>query len=145
MDTAVQVAVITAAASVILAVISSALTKRAERRDALQQRKLEHYRELLSAISDLAIDGVDKEEANIRFARAANTIALVAPQEVLAALMDFHEEVRVSNPQRSLEGHDKKLKQLLLQLRSSLELPFVDVPEMFRFHLIGSRQPNELG
>ena len=139
MDASVQVAIISASASVIVVAVSFGLTKRAERRDSLQQRKLEHYRELLCSISDLAVDGTDKDQANQRFARATNTIALVAPQAVIDALMSFHDEVKFSNPNRSAEGHDRKLKQLLLAIRESLELPFEDDPATFDFHLIGSR------
>ena len=139
MNSTVIVAIIGAAASVIVASLSFWLTKRAERRDALQQRKLEHYRELLLAISDLAVDGTNKEQANQRFARAANTIVLVAHPRVINALMAFHDEVKFSNPNRTAEGHDRKLKDLLLAIRASLELPFVDDPDTFDFHLIGSR------
>lgn len=143
MEAVVQVAIISAAASVVVAMITSALTKRAERRDELHRNEIEHYRELLSSISELAIDGTDKDKANVRFAHAANTIALVAPQAVINALMDFHEEVRFSNPERSLKGHDAKLRRLLLEIRKSLKLPFSDVPESFHFHLIGSSHPRE--
>lgn len=121
--------------------MSFVLTKIAERRDVLQQRKLSHYQELLSAISDLAIDDVDKDQANLNFSRAVNTIALVAPQEVISALMEFHSEIKHSNPNRSLEAHDQKLRTLLLKMRKSLELPFKDDPKTFNFHLIGSKPP----
>lgn len=131
-------AIITAAG----AVITLYLTKRAERLDALHRREFEHYSELLESISELAIDGIDKKEANIRFAQAANTIALVAPQPVISALMEFHEEVRVSNKARSLKGHDEKLRALLLEIRKSLGLSSTDIPETFRFHLIGSSASN---
>jgi len=137
MDPAITVAFIAGAVSIFVAALSFWLTKRAERRDALQQRKLEHYRELLLAISDLAVDGVDKEEANRRFACAANIIVLVAPPKVINALMAFHDEVKFSKPNRSPAGHDKKLKELLVAIRWSLQLPFEDEP--FEFHLIGSR------
>jgi len=139
MDPSIQVAIISAAASVVVAALSFVIAKRAERRDALQSRKLEHYRELLGAISDLAVDGTDKDDANHRFARAANTIALVAPQKVITALMAFHDEVKHTNPNPSAEGHDARLKELLLSVRESLELPFSDDPKTFAFHLIGSK------
>jgi hypothetical protein len=139
MDTSVQVAVISAAASVSVAAISYVLTVRQKRSDDLRRRKLHHYRELLCAISDLAVDDVDKMEANKRFARAANTIALVAPQQVIRSLMDFHEEVRFSNPSRTQARHDELLVALLLAIRASLELPLRDDPTAFRFHLIGAR------
>jgi len=139
METTVQVALITASATIIVAVITFYLNKRADRRDSIQQRKLKHYQELLDAISDLAIDDTDKNEANIRFARAVNTIALVAPKRVIDALMAFHDEVKFSNKNKTIEGHDKKLIDLLLAIRWSLMLPFKDDPKTFNFHLVGSK------
>lgn len=143
MNPAIFVAIITASASIVAAAMSFILTKRAERKDILQQRKLNHYQELLSAISDLAIDDIDKGEANIKFARSVNTIALVAPLEVINALMDFHVETRISNPNRTLRGHDERLKELLLAMRKSLELPFKDNPANFNFHLVGAKSSNK--
>lgn len=138
METSIIVAVISAAASIIVAALSFALNKRAERKAALQQRRVAHYQELLNALSDLAVDGTDKDKVNQRFANAANTIALVAPQHVIATLMRFHDEVKFSNPNKSQEGHDRALKELLLAIRESLELPYKDDPKTFDFHLIGS-------
>lgn len=131
--------IIVAAASIIVAAATFVLTKRAQRKDLLQQRKLVHYQDLLSAISDLAVDDTDKTEANLKFAKALNTIALVAPQSVITALMDFHDEAKLSDPNKSPDGHDRKLQILLLEIRKSLELPFKDKPDSFNFHLIGSR------
>jgi len=138
METSVIVAIISASASIVVAALSFALNKRAERKAALQERKLAHYQELLNALSDLAVDGINKEEANQRFAQAVNTIALVAPQHVIKALMQFHDEVKFSNPNQSHEGHDRALKTLLLAIRKSSDLPFRDDPSTFDFHLIGS-------
>jgi hypothetical protein len=143
MNPTISVAIITASTSIIVAAITFILTKRAERKDVLQQRKLAHYQELLSAISDLAIDDVDKEKANLKFARSVNTIALVAPQDVISALMTFHDEIKFSNHNRTLEKHDRLLKELLLAMRKSLELPFHDNPSSFDFHLIGTKPMKE--
>lgn len=139
METSIIVAIISASASIVVAALSFALNKRAERKDALQERKLAHYQELLNALSDLAVDGINKEEANQRFAQAVNTIALVAPQPVIHSLMQFHDEVKFSNPNQSQEGHDRALKALVLAIRKSSDLPFRDDPSTFDFHLIGSR------
>jgi hypothetical protein len=138
METSIIVAIISASASIIVAALSFALNKRAERKFVLQQRRVAHYRELLNALSDLAVDGTDKEKANQRFANAANTITLVAPQYLIESLMRFHDEVKFSNPNKSQEGHDRALKELLLALRKSLELPYRDNPQTFDYHLIGS-------
>jgi uncharacterized protein YigA (DUF484 family) len=144
METALQVAIVSAALSIIGASLTFYLTKRAERRDRLQQRKLEHYSQLLGAISDLASDGADQVEANERFNRAVNTIVLVAPQEVVDAVMAFHDEIKFSNPNRTLDGHDRRLNELVLAIRKSLELPFPDNAKTFRFHLVG-RKPSGIG
>jgi hypothetical protein len=143
METALQVAIVSAALSIIGASLTFYLTKRAERRDRHQQRKLEHYSQLLGAISDLASDGVDQIEANEHFNRAVNTIVLVAPQNVVAALMAFHDEIKISNPHRTLDGHDKRLNELVLAIRKSLELPYSDDPKTFKFHLVGRKPSNK--
>jgi len=72
METSITVAIISASASIVVAALSFVLSKRAERKALLQQRKLAHYQELLDALSDLAVDGTDK--ANQRFANAVNTM-----------------------------------------------------------------------
>ena len=113
MNTSIIVAIISACTSIVIAALSFAWNKRAERKTLLQARKIAHYQELLNSISDLAVDGINKEEANQRFANAANTIALVAPQYVINALMNFHDEVKFSNPNKSQEGHDKSYGQCL--------------------------------
>jgi len=56
METSIIVAIISASASIIVAALSFALNKRAERKAALQQRKVAHYQELLNSLSDLAVD-----------------------------------------------------------------------------------------
>ncbi len=69
---------------------------------------------------------------------AANTIALVAPQDVINALMAFHDEVKFSNPNPSNERHDELLKALLLTVRRDIGLTKGDDADHFKFHLIGS-------
>lgn len=94
------------------------------------------------AISDLASDCADQKDANLRFERAVNTIVLVAPQPVVRALMEFHNEIRISNEARTQQGHDRNLNALVLALRESLELPFKDDSTTFQFHLVG-RKPQQ--
>lgn len=142
MSTEVVVAIVTASASVVVAALTYAFTVRQARLDALRQRKVERYGALLSAISDLAIHGFN-DSTGERFATAANTLVLVAPQPVVTALMRFHHETRNSNPNKSLERHDQLLRDLVLELRRSLDLPFRDHPETFDFHLIAIRPLDE--
>ena len=138
MDSSILVAIITVSGSIIVAAITFYLAKKHQLDVEWQHEKLNHYKVLLSALSDLAIDGIDKDEANKRFALAANTIALVAPQYVISALMNFHDGVKYSNPDKSIESHDKLLKELLLAIRRDIGLSAKDDKDSFNFHLIGS-------
>ncbi|MCE5272552.1 hypothetical protein LLH00_14830 [bacterium] len=74
----------------------------------------------------------------MRFALAANTIVLAAPQYVISALMAFHDETKFSNTNRSQVNHDNLLKELVLAVRKDLGLAVEDDANSFSFHLIGS-------
>lgn len=143
MDAGVKVAIISAAAAVISAsfgiivvAVTHFLNVRQKRMDELRQRKLEHYKELLSAISNTAIHGLN-EETGARYSSAINTIALTAPQSVIKALLEYHDEIKVTNPNRSIQRHNQLLTKLVLEIRRSLELPFQDDPETFEYRLAG--------
>lgn len=129
---------ITVSGSILVAAVTFYLTKRHQLKVEWKHEKLNHYKVLLSVLSDLAVDGTDKEEANKRFALAANTISLVAPQYVITALMNFHDEVKFSNKNKSIERHDQLLKELLLAIRKDIGLSVKDDIKSFNFHLIGS-------
>jgi hypothetical protein len=121
------------------AALSFYLTKYYERKMEWQREKINHYKVLVSAISDLASCGTD-DEANKKFFLASNTIALVAPQNVIKALMILFDETKLSNPIHcSQERHDKLLKELLLAIRKDIGLSSKDDPNTFYFHLIGSK------
>jgi hypothetical protein len=135
MDTSIIVALIT----IFGGVIAFILTKRHEIKSEWKKEKLNHYKVLLSSLSDLAVDGMDKNKANEKFALAVNTIALVAPQSVVNVLMEFHDYVKFSNKDKTAEGHDKLLVKLLLEIRKDIGLSKKDNPETFNFHLIGSK------
>ncbi len=129
--------------TIIVTAMSFYFPKKAQIDSDQRQRKVEHYKELLSAISDLAVDGMDKRRANERLSLAYNTIALVGAQDVVTALMAFHDEVKFSNPDRTPEGHDRLLKDLILAIRRDLKVSPKDDPRTFAFHLIGSAPPGE--
>ncbi len=137
MDTSVFVAVITASGSILAGSLTFYLTKRHQWKVEWQHEKLNHYKVLLSSLSDLAVGGTDREESHQRFALASNTIALVAPQYVITALMDLHDEVKYSNPNKSPERSDELLKKLLLAIRKDIGLSKKDRENQFVFHLIG--------
>jgi hypothetical protein len=138
MKEAIWVAIISVSGSILVAALTFYFTKRHELSIAWRKDKLNHYKVLFSALSDLAVDGTDKNEANMRFALAVNTIALAAPQSVIETLMAFHNEVKFSNPNKSPENHDKLLIALLLAVRKDIGLAKGDDASSFNFHLIGT-------
>lgn len=137
MDTSIVVSVITVSGSVLIAALTFYLTKRHERDAQWQNQKLNHYKVLLSSISALTEEGPHRYEADRNFALAANTIALAASQPVILALMAFHDEIKVSNPDKSLARHDELLRTLLLEICKDIGLSGDDDPTTFQFHLIG--------
>ena len=136
MNVQITVALISASTVILVAAITFFLTKSKERGVQLQQRKQAQYQELLSAISDLADDSVPLEQARRRFAAAVNTIVLVAPQRVIDAVMAYYRELAGEAIDRQRRG--ELLKTLVLEIRKSLELPFVDDPNTFDFELVGA-------
>jgi hypothetical protein len=141
MNDAIVVAIISASGGLLVASVTYYLTKRHELSMQWRKEKLNHYKVLFSSFSDLAVDGTDKTEANLRLSLAVNTIALVAPQYVVNALMAFHDEVKFSNENRLPERHDQLFKELLLAVRKDIGLSKGD-DDNFNFHLIGSAPTN---
>ncbi len=137
METSVAIAVISAASSVIAAALSYFFSRKRELESEWRDQKLTHYKELLGALSDAAIHGINHDKAQERFANAFNTISLVAPQTVIDALLAFHDEIRNSNPNPSMEKHDKLLADLVLSIRNDIGVSPRDEPTTFRFRLIG--------
>jgi hypothetical protein len=137
-DATIIVAVVGASASIIAAALTFYLTKRHELAVQVRKEKLNHYRVLLASLSDLAVDGTNKTDANRKFALAANTIGLAAPQYVIGALMAFHDEVKYTNRCKSDERYDKLLNELLLAIRKDIGLAKGDNAGTFKFHLIGA-------
>lgn len=134
MDTPIFVAIISAAASIAIAAGTFFLTKRKEREAEWRKQKLEHYREFLDALSGTV--GTDSTpDAQRRWARATNTIGLVASQQVLHALRYFQDAIARSNPNPSQEAHDRALNALMLAIRADLDISPADDPETFAFRL----------
>ena len=144
MDSAILVAIITVCGTILAASLTFYFTKRHQLEVEWRHEKLNHYKVLLSAISDLAVSGTNKEEAHKRFALAVNTLCLCATQSVITALMKFHDAVATFGVNLSIEKHDQLLKELLLAIRRDIGLSDKDNAVTFNFHLIGSH-PKELG
>ena len=139
MDNTIIGIIISVVGSIVVASLTFYLTKRHELNVKWQKEKLESYKFLLTAISDLAVDGTDKEDANMRFSFSANTLVLSASPEVIKALMEFHKIVI------SEEGakHEKEyLITLVRAIRKDIGLAKGGDSQIDSFHLIGSKPKN---
>jgi hypothetical protein len=119
MEVAILVAIISAAASIFGAALTFYFSRKKEREADWRKIKLEHYRDFMSALSSIV--GSDATpEGHRHFAKACNTVQLVASKQVIMALHNFRDEIAGSNPKRSLERHDELLSKLMQEIRTDL-------------------------
>ncbi|MCE5322990.1 hypothetical protein LLG46_06710 [bacterium] len=106
-----------------------------------RKRKLEHYNELLSAISDVAIDN-NSRDAHLRMAQAFNTVGLAAPQYVIDAFLAFWDGISNSKGHILKEEHDLLLSQFIRAIRRDIGILPIDEPKTFAFRLLGGPPPS---
>lgn len=134
MKTEIVVAIIAASASIFGAAVTFYLTKQKDREAEWRKQKLEHYKELLLAMSGIV--GTDATpEGQLRFAKACNTVVLVASQQVVQSLLNYQDEISVSNAHKSLERERQFLNKLLLEVRKDIGISPADDPSTFSFAL----------
>lgn len=137
LDSGILIATIGVVGSAATAAISYTLTKRLEFQAHRRELKINHYKVLLAAISDLAVDSTDAD-AHRRFALAVNTIALVAPQRVVASVLAFHDGTRASSSDQNIACHDQLLTRLMLDIRTDLKIRPKDHGASFEYRLVGA-------
>ena len=136
----IYIALITVTGSIVVASASFFLNENAKRKRELQQKKFEHYDLLFKSISALVTQKISKKEADEQFSQAVNTIALVASQEVITSIINFHDYIGPSNTDsKSDKQHDELLVRLVLAVRKDIGISKKDNDESFVFHLFGSR------
>jgi hypothetical protein len=81
--------------------------------------KFDRYQEFILALSGM-IQGRATPESQRRYADAVNSLSLIAPPKILAALRDFQNEISYINNQRSDERHDAFLDALLRRMREEI-------------------------
>jgi hypothetical protein len=127
MEAGIVVAMIAAAASLIGAALSFFFALRKEREADWRKVKFDHYREFMTALSSIV--GSDANpEGHRQFARACNTVQLVASKRVIQALHDFRDEIAESNPRRLAKKHDELLSRLIREIRADLGLSHTSNP-----------------
>ncbi len=136
---------ITIVGSIVIAGLTYWFTKQREREAELRKEQLEHYKAFVVSLSgsDWVEGTADGQRA---FALACNNLMLVAPQSVIEALRAFQQEIRVSNPNKDSERHDKLLSKLFFEIRKDLRVQPADNSETFRVGLwasgVGPKEPD---
>lgn len=97
MNSTTLIAVVPVAGSILTAALSYFFAKRQQLGAQWRDSKLNHYKVLLAAISDLAVDNADQDAHN-RFALAVNTIALVAHNAWLTRCLTSTTELGIPAP-----------------------------------------------
>jgi hypothetical protein len=137
---ALIVAAITAGASataaILAVVITAVLTRQREHEADWRKLKLGQYQEFI-----LALSGVVREratpEAHRRYADAVNSMNLVAPATVLAALKAFQRELSYINSNRSDHRHDQLLEVLIRAMRHDVHPKGLADDHGLPFRLLG--------
>jgi hypothetical protein len=85
----------------------------------------------LIVLSSFPEPALSTAEGQLAFSVACNNLNLVAPQKVLEALQLFQNEIKISNPDRIRENHDRLLSKLFLAMREDLNIRPPDEPNSF--------------
>jgi dsDNA-specific endonuclease/ATPase MutS2 len=137
MSAEVITALITACGGILLTGATYWFTKQKEREADWRKEKLEHYKEFVASLSGV-ISGETTTEGHRVFARACNKLNLVAPQPVIEALREFQQEIKISNPDKSQDRHDKLMSHLFYQIRKDLDISPTDDIKTFQVGLWAS-------
>jgi len=130
---AIYVALISGSVSIFVAALTYLFTKFREREADWRQQKLEHYKELLEAVSGI-VENDATPDAQRRYAKATNVIGLVASQEVIVAMERLRKASRRYEGW-TMEEHDDALSKLLLAIRKDLNIRPEDDPATFKYKL----------
>ncbi|MGH7951769.1 MAG: hypothetical protein ACREFE_07600 [Limisphaerales bacterium] len=129
--------IISVVGALLVAAVTYWFSKRAEREAEWRKEKLKHYMAFVESLSRILKDEVTPE-GQIAFAKACNDILLFAPQYVIEALMNFQDEIKVSNKKPSLERHDELLSKLFLVIRRDIGIKPNDDETTFKVRLWAS-------
>jgi len=131
MNPAIAAAILGLIGSLGAALVTYLFTKKREREAEWRKEKLAYYMTFIESMSG-TIEGDASPEGHRAFSKATNNLLLFAPQSVVEAVNAFRDEVRISNPTRTQEQHDKLLAMLLLQIRRDIGVSPPDNAATFR-------------
>jgi hypothetical protein len=126
---------ISAVTALLVAVVTSVLSRRRESEADWRKLRFEQYQEFVRALSGV-VRGRATEEAQRRYADAANALSLVAPIDVIVKLQKFQKEISYLNDQRSDRRHDELLSDLLRAMRSDISPKLAQGASAYTFVLL---------
>lgn len=111
--------------------------KEAERESEWRKEKLKLYLNFVNALSGIT-DSEISDEGEINFAKSCNDLHALAPVNVLNALHEYQDQIRISNPNPSIALKQKALNSLLFEMRKDLKIKPPDKVEEFSMQLWSS-------
>ncbi|KAB0670375.1 hypothetical protein F6V30_09485 [Oryzomonas sagensis] len=136
MDAATLTAVISAGTAITVVALTNYFAKSREHEADWRRLKLELYREYIFALSGM-VEGRNSLAAQERHSDAVNGLKLVAPPAVMRSLNAFIEYNSYSNPNKSLEHHDRLINDLIKTMRADLRPKFQRGDAELTFYLMG--------
>lgn len=130
MDTPVVVAIIAAATGLFASALTFLLTERKEREAEWRKTRVEQYKELISAMSEVAAPS-PTDTANRRLALASNYVGLYASPDVLRHLTNLLDAVQAGR----MQHHDEMLTALMHAIRTDHGVPGASSKSDIRFKL----------
>jgi len=123
--------------SAIVALWTFNKTKEKEREAEWRKEKLKLYLNFVEALSGIT-DSEISDEGEMNFAKSCNDLHALAPHAVLKALHKYQEQIRVSNPNPSVELKQTTLNKLIYEMRKDLKIKPSDNESQFEMILWSS-------
>ena len=108
--------------------------KDSERESEWRKEKLKLYLSFVEALSGITGSEIS-DEGEIKFAKSCNDLHALSPARVLMALHEYQNQIRVSNPNPSIELKQKALDALLYEMRKDLKIKPSDKMHEFSMQL----------
>lgn len=107
--------------SILIGIWTFHKTKEAERESEWRKEKLKLYLKFVEALSGLT-DCEITDQGRISFAKACNDLHALSPQNVIQALHEYQEQIRITNQSSTVESKQEALNKLIFEMRRDLKI-----------------------
>ncbi|MFH0776538.1 MAG: hypothetical protein V1936_02920 [Patescibacteria group bacterium] len=126
-----QIAPVLLSGGVILAFIQHFLDKSREREAEWRKEKLKFYINFVQSLSGITdIKAEENPNNHIAWARSCNNLYLFAPKEVMKALQELQEQIKVTQKNRSVDEQTKKINRLFKEIRKDIGIENNDLGDV---------------